>query len=163
MGGSLVANYTSHASKFFVGAENEWHEIDMFQSCTHLSGKCDADLSCVNESSVGGSMVACYTSQASKGKHLSKESRPVDDQGPGGPVSEGAPLSALKHLDHFLHSFAGLEHHLLGQVVLRHKVDYGVQGGWVYGHDDDATPGGPLPDIVDEEAVEDIQATAGMV
>ncbi|XP_049514464.1 uncharacterized protein LOC119433238 [Dermacentor silvarum] len=62
-----------------------------------------------------------------QGKHLSKESRPVDDQGPGGPVSEGAPLSALKHLDHVLHSFAGLEHHLLGQVVLRHKVDYGVQ------------------------------------
>ncbi|XP_049514268.1 uncharacterized protein LOC125941308 [Dermacentor silvarum] len=39
----------------------------MFLSCTHLSGKGDADLSCViNESSVGGSTVACYTSQASK-------------------------------------------------------------------------------------------------
>ncbi|XP_049515113.1 uncharacterized protein LOC125941583 isoform X1 [Dermacentor silvarum] len=50
-----------------VGAENERHEIDMFLSCTHLSGKGDADISCViSGSSMGDSMVAYCTSQASK-------------------------------------------------------------------------------------------------
>ncbi|XP_049515116.1 uncharacterized protein LOC125941584 [Dermacentor silvarum] len=50
-----------------VGAENERHEIDMFLSCTHLSSKGDADLSCViTRSTMGRSLVAYYTSQASK-------------------------------------------------------------------------------------------------
>ncbi|XP_070380860.1 uncharacterized protein [Dermacentor albipictus] len=69
---------TNSRAKFrFERDKNERNEIGMFVSCTHLSGKGDAGLSCViTGSSVGASTVADCTSQASKMARLFREKNP---------------------------------------------------------------------------------------